>query len=1334
MTTEITPATMPATMPVTTPAGSVTAEASAVQRGMWLTSRLDPGGARFTVCSASRLAGPLDVQALQESLDALVARHDILRARFAVAGDRLDLLVDPAASVPIETADLTGLPVDQAREEARHRAEHAAAVPFDLENGPLLRVLLLRTLPGEHVLVLTLHHAVCDGWSVKLLLEEWSRGYALRLSGAPIPAEPPPPPYWDHAEPPRDRLAADLAYWRGRLRGAAPLPLPPPLPGPRPGQEAAIHGFPVPPDLLDEVDELAARTGATRYAVLLAAFTTLMGRLCGTDDVCVGTTMATRETIESYDVIGPMFTTVVLREDLSGIRDFTGAVAATRETLLQALEHRAAPFENVLDAVRAGTRSTARNPLFNVFFEVDHEAESPMAARGLASEVFGVDHPAAKTDLMLAMRPTAGGMRGVLTYRTAACDPVMAAAIGDGYVALLRDATSRPGVPLRDLAVMSPEEETRVTELLPDGGKAELPDVCAHDLIGRQAARTPDAVAVRQLSAEATSLTYAELDGRANALACRLRERGVGPESRVAVLMRRSPDLVVAFLAVWKAGGAYVPVDPSFPLERARFLVRDSGAAVVLCDQELSATALALGPPVLDVTADPGLEPAGPPPAAGPGDICYVIYTSGSTGVPKGVLVEHRGLVNFLLWCVRRYARDGDGGTPLFSSVAFDMVVPDLFTPLLLGQTVHVVPEDVTPDRLGAVLASAAPYSFVKLTPGHLQLLSRQLTVEQARGLAELLVVGADSFPASVLREWRELDPGTPLLNEYGPTEASVADCVHEIPGAGAGAGTLPIGRPIPNTTIRVLDRHGHPVPTGVPGELYIGGDCVVRGYAGRPATTAAAFRPDPHGPPGARMYRTGDLGRWLPDGELEFLGRADHQVKVRGHRVEPGEIEAVLCRDPSVRQALVTVRPTPAGHDALVAYVVPADGHTVDTLRADGLREHCARVLPAYLVPGCVVAIPALPLNENGKVDRAALPEPSFGTNAESEPVTGPELDVAKVWAGVLGLEAGRVGRHDNFFELGGNSLLVLSVCDRLRRGLGLTVSFEDFLRTPTVAGVAASAAPDGGPRQAGGALTCLSPAGDGTPMVFVHPLGGTVFCYRHLITELYGTAPLYGLTLSSLLGGAAAEEDSLEALTGRYAEEIARTVTGPVAITGWSAGGLIAYETARRLRELGADVTSLVLIDPSPPEDHGHWRGHVREVRRIRSRLSLATEEEREAEFAAVIGSGLFRAMGIAPSTCRDYSLFPQDVLGIWERQLHLLGAYDPGSYDGPVTLLTSRESGPARRDELVRDWRRLATGPFHCREVDGDHLSMMRPPAVTSAAAALRDVLTHRRGDQT
>ncbi|MFJ6392217.1 amino acid adenylation domain-containing protein [Streptomyces sp. NPDC091972] len=1316
--------------------------ASVIQQGMWLASRLAPRSPAFNVSTASRLTGPLDVGALQAAVSALTSRTPILRARFVERAGTLVVETVPDASVPLEVVDLGRSPEAAALGDARRRVETAAAVPFDMSRPPLLRAGVIRLGPHDHVVHLDLHHSVCDGWSLRLLLRELAETYACLCRPDARDPEPAPsrPAYWEYLRGARGTdgpgRAADLSFWRQELSGVRLLELPGNSVEPTPGtvRPGAQTRFVLDEDLLARVDALAGRLCTTRFVVLLSAFQTVLGRLCGTHDVAVGTTVSQRDGAEAERVVGPLFNTVVLRGELDGDPAFADLVDRNAQRFLDVLEHRHTPFETVLRDVRRTTRSAAANPLFNVLFEVDYEPAEALRLTGTDAEPWPVGFTTPKSDLDLALAPCGTGLEGTLTYRTSACDSRTAEEVGTRLRTVLGAVTDAarggPDLRLHRVPVLTSGELARFEELS-DGGPGELPDACLHELFERQARRTPDQVAVREAGGDGTAaLTYAELDARADRIARALAARGVGPETRVAVYMHRSAHLVAALLGVAKAGAAYVPLDPAFPLPRLRHLVRDSGSAVVLTEPVLADSASELSSAVMLV--DEQAAPGGPAPVpADPRNLCYVIYTSGSTGTPKGVLVEHRGLVNFLMWCVDRYVGDRTGGAPLFSSIAFDMIVPNLFAPLLVGQTVTVVPESVPPSELGEVLSAAGPFAFVKLTPGHLEVLTRQLPAHRAKGLARLLVVGADAFPRSALGAWRALDPHTPVLNEYGPTEASVANSVHEVaPEDADGAGDLPIGLPIPRTTLHVLDASFNRVPTGVTGEIYIGGDCVVRGYAGLPAVTASRFLPDPYGPPGARMYRTGDLGRWNADGEVEFLGRADQQVKIRGYRVEPAEVESAVAAHPAVRRAVVVAVRAPSGQLALAAYAVP---RTSERPSAAELRASLSEVLPPYLVPSVITWLDALPLNENGKTDRAALPPPAWqGSGADGPPARSAgetAVELAALWSELLGIPAEDIGAADDFFALGGDSLLVLALLERLRARYDRPVPFEEVLRSPTLA--ALSAVIDAERRRPGGSGTpdvsrprslarIQGAAGGGVPLVLVHPVGGTVFCYRHLVAELPSAQPVYGLTLASLHGDGGDDESTVELLSSRYAREITGAVDEAVVVAGWSAGAPVALETCRQLAALGHGVAGLVLLDPCAPEDPAGWREQERELARMSARLHQATGRRREEAFQAIVRSGLVETMGVDPASCRTPDRFPREVLRVWQRQCARLGAYRPGPHDGDLCLVTSAEDAHSAR------WESLATGAVHRASVSGGHFDMLRPPFATEVARAVSGFL--------
>ena len=640
-----------------------------------------------------------------------------------------------------------------------------------------------------------------------------------------------------------------------------------------------------------------------------------------------------------------------------------------------------------------------------------------------------------------------------MDYYTARLSDAQAQAIHGYYVAVLA-AMVVLDAPHEEF---SPHGPRVLHELLHEwqGPACDYPlDRCVHELFEEQVRRVPDAVAVADGRVE---LSYAELNERANRLARLLRGQGVGPESVVAVCAYRDAELPVVLLAVLKSGAAYLPLDPKYPAERMEYVLRDAGATLVVAGDEVAARVPAGPWRTLTVRGHAAelarLDARDLGRTSHPDNLMYIIYTSGSTGRPKGVQVPHSGVVNYLGWCVEGYAARGSGGAPVFSSIAFDMVVPDLYTPLVTGERLCMVHDSLETVELVKQLDAMAPFNFVKLTPGHLDLLAQLLEPERARRLAATLAVGADSFPTRIYDTWRQLDPDSVVLNEYGPTEASVGNSVY-VPDGTPDGDLVPIGRAIPNTTMYVLDHALNPVPVGAVGELFIGGECVVRGYAGRPGMTADRFVPDPFAArPGSRLYRTGDLGRWLPDGQIEFLGRNDEQTKIAGYRVEPGELEAVLAEHPMVTRAVAAVIGRDSQQRRLIGYYVPAGEVTPDEILA-----YLGERLPAYLVPGVVMPIDSVPLNANGKVDRGALPHPRAAdrtpTGRTEPPASPAEKVLAALWCELLGLAA--VSRDDDFFAQGGNSLLAVQLTFRLR-DVGIDVRLPDLLRARTLADLGA-------------------------------------------------------------------------------------------------------------------------------------------------------------------------------------------------------------------------------------------------------------------------------------
>ncbi|MET9662635.1 amino acid adenylation domain-containing protein, partial [Streptomyces sp. NPDC006510] len=997
---------------------------------------------------------------LREAFDALAARHEILRTRYVLDAADPRQVVDPAGPVDFAVSVRPGLDATARDAAAVAFTEARAAETFDLAADHPLRVRLLRFAPDDHVLLVVMHHIACDALTRPLLLTD----LAALHRGEELPALP--VQYADYAAwTARRQIGPDadrgLDWWRGQLAGTEPLALP--TDRPRPAVRTwggATHGFDVPAATATALREIARDGDATLFMVLLTAYQTLLGRYTGKRDVPVGTAVSGRTRPELREMAGYAYNTLVLRARWGADPAFRDVLAANRTTVLDAFDHQETPFDRIADELEP-ERDLSTTPLFQVMFDLaSGQGSDGPELPGIATEPVAASGAIARFDLTLHLTERADGtLHGSLEYATALFDAATAARIAGHYTRLLAEIAAAPDAPLSALDPIGPEERA----LLLDGpatpvGTGHALDATALrpvlETIVEQAAATPDATALRH---DGTAYSYRRLAEESEQYARRLAGLGIGPEDTVGVLLDRSPHLVAALLGIWRAGAAYVPIDPGYPDERVGHMLAATDTRVVLTETRYADRFD--GPTVL-VTDDPAeqaartVATAALPASYDLDALAYVIYTSGSTGRPKGVLVTHRGLANYLGWTVQAYAGAGTSGAPLFSSIAFDLGVPDLYAPLMTGQRVDLLPQDFDTADLGALLAAGAPYSFVKLTPGHLDLLQQQLTSDQIQGLAGLVIAAGDSFTARLAERWTASagPDGTRLAAEYGPTEITVGNSAYFLDGP-VTTELVPIGRAIPHTTMYVLDEHLRPLPVGVPGEVWIGGIGLARGYAGRPDLTAERFVPDPYGPAGARLYRTGDIARVLPDGNLDFVARADHQVKLRGYRIEPGEIESVLTAHPAVAEAVALVREDSPGARELVAYVVPADGADPDALAPAALRAHIGETLPSYMVPAACLTLDALPLTANGKLDRRALPAPgrdatAVGAYVEARDAT--ERAMAEVWATVLGRDL--VGVHDNFFELGGDSIRAVTLVGALREA-GWETSVRDIFAHRTVA-----------------------------------------------------------------------------------------------------------------------------------------------------------------------------------------------------------------------------------------------------------------------------------------
>ncbi|MPY45031.1 amino acid adenylation domain-containing protein, partial [Streptomyces phyllanthi] len=1029
---------------------------SFAQQRLWFLDQLEPGSIEYTMPMRVPLGRDLDTGALNKALDAVVARHEVLRTRLVAGPDGVaHQVIDPPGPVWLPVVDVSAEP-DPARALERLGAQMIRS-PFDLATGPLVRFCLVRLGEPGHVLVLTMHHVVFDEWSERVLRRELLALYSALRAGEPDPLQPLAAQYADFALWQRSFLSGEvlerqLGYWRERLAGAPVLELP--TDRPRPPVRSTASGavpFTVPADVVDGLREVTRENGATMFMALLAGLSVLLGRYCGTDDVVVGTAVAGRNRAETEDLIGFFVNTLVMRTDLSGDPTFAEVLARAREAALGGYAHQDLPFEQLVDAL-VTERDRSRTPLFQVFLNYGQEdgPGRPTRERREDRDGDGVSRQLTTADLQVNFGDAGeSGLSGEIEYSTALFDGASVRRLARHLVTVLR-AFMDSGRKVAALELLSEPERG---ELRSWGTGAEpVAKGSVLELIGEQARLRPDAIAVVEGDRQ---LTYGELNARSNRLARHLRARGIGREDVVGVCLLRGTGLMVAILGVLKAGAAYLPMDADHPDQRMRYMLEASGAPLVITQ-----TALAdrIGPDVerLVVDADEAAIATHSrdelPPQAGPGNLAYVIFTSGSTGRPKGVLIEHRSMSLRLTEMGRRYEITPADSTLQFASITFDATVEQLFPVLMRGGRLVLRGAELwTPAQvLRQIRAQRA--TIAEMTPAVWELAISDLAGDGPGPDFRLLILAGEAIPAAVLARWFERT-SVPIYNTYGPTEATITAVVSVLREP---VSPVPIGLPIAATTVHVLDGRLRPVPVGVAGELFIGGPGVARGYGGRPALSAERFIADPFAADGSRMYRTGDRVRWSAAGRMEFLGRADDQVKVRGVRIEPGEIEAALAAHPGVQVAVVT----PFGESAqarLVAYVVPAD--PAEGIPTSGeLRGHLRESLPEFMIPSVFTELAALPLTSSSKIDRAALPVPDAhrsdldGTFVA--PATPAEESLAGIWAELLGVD--RVGAEDNFFELGGHSLLATQVISRIRDAFGTEIPLAALFDQPTVSELA--------------------------------------------------------------------------------------------------------------------------------------------------------------------------------------------------------------------------------------------------------------------------------------
>jgi amino acid adenylation domain-containing protein len=1139
---------------------------SAEQRRLWYVLPLAPGYPVYTIPLGFRLRGPLDADALLDALRDLAARHEMLRTAFAEHdGEPRQVVQDDAAFRP----RLVEIPADRwAESEARYQADEFARGTLDLAAGETFRAVLLRLSDEEHHLLIALHHLAADGWSAGVMLRELGALYTARLEGRDAALPAPPVRFADWVawqQRPREGAAEDETFWRAEMEGA-PHVLDLPADHPRPavqGWDGAKHAFAIDAPLAEALAAAARAEGTTLYVVLAAAFGLLLSRYAGQEELLVGTLLANRPMAEVEGVVGFFANTVPLRMRLQGDPTLRELIRRVHATVGGAQRHGALPFDRIVEL--AGVRRDfSRPPLVQAVFTFTDAPSSALAIPGVEVERLELDSRTAVFDLTLQVERHPGGLAAALQFVEPVFEAETVRRMARHWTTILRAVAADRALPLSRVALADAEEVATVAEWS-DGGPALLEEGTIPALFEAQARERPFAPALVHGHAD---VPYGELSRRANRVAHGLIAAGVARGECVGLCMARTPALVAAMLGVLKAGAAYVPMDPAHPAPRHRAALALAGARRVITDAasraslgELPDSVAALT--VAELEAEREDDPA---PRAGPGDLAYVIFTSGSTGAPKGIAIEHRAAAAMLAW-VRELLGDDRAAVLGSTPITFDVAVGELLGTLCCGGSVVLV------ENALATLPRGRRVRAAPMTPTAAAELLREGRLPPG---ARTLLLGGEAVPPPLVGALAEA--GVPLIvNLWGPTEDTTYSSWAVLE---PGNDRVGIGRPIPGGRVYVLDALHRHAGIGVPGEVWTAGAGVARGYAARPALTAEKFVPDPYGPPGSRMYRTLDRGRWREDGTLEYLGRMDAQVKVRGHRIELEEVEQALAAHPSIAHAAVAVRGEGGAGRRLAGYLVPRPG--AEAPGGAELRAFLRERLPEYMVPAVFAWMDALPRTTSGKLDRRALPEVDAGADgAEFVPAKpGLEERMAAVWQEVLGVD--RVGAHDDFFDLGGQSILATRLVARLRGELGIDVPVGMLMQAPTVE--ALSRAVEAGERTVRLPLVPLQTFGNRPPLFMAHPAGGHVVCYRGLAVNLAPDQPVYGLQPRGLEDGNPPVTD-LEEMAAYYVEAIRRfRPRGPYRLGGWSFGGVVAWEMARQLRAAGQEVDLLAMLDTSP------------------------------------------------------------------------------------------------------------------------------------------------------
>ena len=1323
---------------------------SFAQRRLWFLHQLDPSSSVYNITAPLQVSGVLDRVALQRSLDEVVRRHESLRTTFSCVQGEPMQIVACSQTVELECIELTASPDNERQTKTVRILETEAARPFDLERGPLLRAILIRQSEREQVLLLVMHHIITDGWSMSVLMHEVSTLYDCFHSNRPSSLRELPLQYADFSEWQRQWLSGEVLdeqvdYWKQQLAGVPPA-LELPTDWPRTMQAAARgsqHAVTFSTPMAHGLRHLARRQNTTLYMVLLAIFQALLSRYSGQEDISVGSPIAGRSRPQTESLIGFFVNTLVLRTNLSGMPSFLELLDRVKQVALGAFAHQDLPFEKLVE-VLAPARDFGRTPFFQVMFILQNTPPVQFRLGNSRLGLLNIASRVTKFELTLSLQESGSEIAGAVDYRADLFESETIDRFWRHLQTLAAGLVADPARPLALLPLLTDEEQSQLFGEWNGHRRQVFPQKCVHQLFEEYAARMPGSIGVAD---ENGNLTYEQLNARANQLARFLRDLHAGPEVSVGIFLEPCVEMTVGILAILKAGAGYVPLDPVFPQDRINYILSDSQVSVLLTCSAMKDRVSAPGVHVvcLDTIQDllDTRDSSNLPNFATIENRVYTIYTSGSTGRPKGVVVEHRQIVNYQYGIWNRFGLRPGMHYLMLQPLAVDSSNTVLFPSICGGGTLHTMARAQGSDPY-AVQSYCQRHRIdvLKIAPSHLAALLDACPSSDLLPVGVLALGGEGSHWDWMRAKVQPLaHQDSQLFIHYGPTETTVGVLTNPVLNDAPRRGPLvPLGQPLPNINAYVLDANMQPAPIGVPGEICIGGDSVARGYLNRPDLTAEKFVPDPlSGQSGVRLYRTGDLGRWLPEGELEFLGRTDYQVKIRGFRIELGEVESVLRQHEEIERAVAIAREDPSSGKQLVAYVTVKQEQRVqdesgNTRPKSGLpsrlRDFAREKLADYMVPAAIVVLEAMPLSPQGKIDLKALPDPSFERQDRQittvKPRTLLEVQLLEVWEEVL--QARPIGITDDFFQLGGHSLLAVRMIALMRNRFQRAIPLQNLFRNPTIAQLAASSETQHSPPE----ILVKFHEGAGVPFFCVHPIGGSVLCYAEFARALGQERPFYALQ-SPPANNLATLPDTLEEMASLYKREIQRVqAVGPYLLGGWSMGGVVAFEIAKQFQREGNSVGLLALFDTYPP---------------FRNREDLNTNERLSplAQFAADIGILMNRDVNVLREqflnlseseqkallfeALKDGGLLAADssenelqaMLDVFNRNSTASEQYLLQEISCPTVLFFATQT--TQPDYLRQKWTNWVGERLACHPIGTNHYGIMTRPYVGEIAERLR-----------